>query len=136
MGLLSGKRPARLGIEGGRLLPVSERYWNAVSSTASGDYHRIAPIAGGRDPARRFAALKAVVARHPGATIVTADGAYLYAECSTPLLGFVDDVEFLLVPDEGVIHVRSQSRLGRKDFGVNRKRIEAIRSELDLSDPA
>jgi len=45
-------------------------------------------------------------------------------------MGFVDDVEFLLDEKAGVIHVRSASRLGRSDFGVNRDRVETIRRQI------
>ena len=56
---------------------------------------------------------------------------YLYAEFRSKLMGFVDDVEFLADPAAGVVHVRSASRLGRRDFGVNRSRIEALRAILE-----
>jgi uncharacterized protein (DUF1499 family) len=65
-----------------------------------------------------------------GATIIQQDPNYLYAEFQTPLLKFVDDVEFLLDEGNAVIHVRSVSRLGQKDFGVNRKRIETLREAV------
>ena len=55
---------------------------------------------------------------------------YLYAEFTSRLMGFVDDVEFLLEA-AGAIQVRSASRLGKGDLGVNRARIEAIRALLD-----
>ena len=55
---------------------------------------------------------------------------YLYAEYSSALFGFVDDVEFYFPPETHIIHVRSASRLGHSDLGVNRKRIEAIRARL------
>ena len=55
---------------------------------------------------------------------------YLYAEFKSAGLGFVDDVEFALDEKAGVIHVRSASRLGVRDFDVNRKRIEAIRAQM------
>ena len=45
-------------------------------------------------------------------------------------MGFVDDVEFLKAEDEGLIHVRSASRVGRSDMNANRTRIEEIRSQL------
>jgi len=60
----------------------------------------------------------------PKTTVVTETPDYLYAQSTTPLLKFTDDVEFWLSPDEHVIHVRSASRLGRKDFAVNRTRVE------------
>ena len=53
-------------------------------------------------------------------------GNYLYAEFRSKLLGYVDDVEFF--HDGAVIQVRSASRLGRRDFGVNRKRVEDLRA--------
>jgi uncharacterized protein (DUF1499 family) len=46
-------------------------------------------------------------------------------------MGFVDDVEFLADRASGVVHVRSASRLGRRDFGVNRARIEELRAILE-----
>ena len=55
---------------------------------------------------------------------------YLYAEFKSKIMGYVDDVEFYLDPNENVLHVRSASRLGKSDLGVNRKRIEAIRAKL------
>ncbi|HEU4441500.1 MAG TPA: DUF1499 domain-containing protein, partial [Burkholderiales bacterium] len=50
----------------------------------------------------------------------------LYAEFRTPILRFVDDVEFLKAGD--LLHVRSASRLGRRDFKANRKRVEQLRA--------
>ncbi len=134
LGLFSGTRPERIGVHEGRLLPVDETRPNSVSSTASGAGHRVAPIAAADDPAAAFARLRAIVERHPGATIVESGPDYLYAEFRTPLMGFVDDVEFLLDPAARVVQVRSASRLGRGDFGVNRKRIESIRDQMSGND--
>lgn len=130
MGLLSGKRPTGLGPADGRLAPVREELWNAVSSFASSDYHRIAPLAAGPEPHAAFTRLAAIVAADPAAAIVERRPGYLYAEYTSRWLRFVDDVEFLLDEGASVIHVRSASRLGRKDFGVNRARIEAIRARF------
>ena len=60
-------------------------------------------------------------------TVIKAERDYLYAEYRTRLLRYVDDVELYYDEKQGVVHVRSASRLGRRDFGVNRKRIEALR---------
>jgi uncharacterized protein (DUF1499 family) len=70
-----------------------------------------------------------------GATIIRQEADYLYAEYRTKLMRFVDDVEFLCDAKAGVIHVRSASRLGRRDFGVNRARIEAVRRRIAASNP-
>lgn len=130
MGLLAGKRPSRLGITDGQLQPVRATLTNAVSSTATSDYHRIAPIDAGSDPAAAFARLRTIVAAMPGARIVGETPGYLYAEFESTWLKFIDDVEFQLDGPAKVIHLRSASRLGRKDFGVNRARIEAIRTAM------
>ncbi len=136
MGLLTGKRPEKIGVIEGKLHPARTHAQNAVSSTASSEYHRIDPLPLGPDPKAAMAALVKVVSSFPGAAIIKQDDTYLYAEFTTPLMKFVDDVEFLASPADGVIHLRSQSRLGRKDFGANRNRIEAIRTQLTSLLPA
>jgi uncharacterized protein (DUF1499 family) len=130
LGFLSGKPPKKIGATNGQLQPVDSKPWNAVSSFAESKYHKIAPIAAGNNPQKRFAQLKALIAADPMATLIKAESNYLYAEFRTKLLGFVDDVEFLLDPKAKLIHARSASRLGRKDFGVNRARIEMLRTRL------
>ena len=61
--------------------------------------------------------------------IIKKDSNYLHVEFKTKIMGFVDDVEFYF-PEEKLIQIRSASRIGRSDFGVNRKRMESIRKEL------
>ena len=68
-----------------------------------------------------------------GARVVKSDTDYLYARYTTPLRKFVDDVEFWYDPVPRVIQVRSASRVGKGDMGVNRKRIEAVRAALAAS---
>jgi uncharacterized protein (DUF1499 family) len=135
MHLLSGRRPNDLGVRNGLLKPPLATAWNSVSSQAGlhphTDYHTIAPLRYGGDGHAAFARLTAIVTRMPGATIVNAGPDYLYAQFQTRLLKFVDDVEFLLDEPAGVIQMRSASRLGRKDFGVNRKRLEEIRARFE-----
>ncbi len=60
--------------------------------------------------------------------IVTSTDRYIHAEFTSLIFRFVDDVEILVDPDDGVLHVRSASRVGRSDLGANRKRVEQIRS--------
>lgn len=139
-GLLGGKQPTDLGLHDGRLKPPRFDAWNSVSSQAAlhphTDYHLIAPLAYGGDRGDRgdgaaaFARLTAIVRGMRGATVITAEPGYLYAQFRTPLMKYIDDVEFALDQHAGVIQMRSASRLGRKDFGVNRKRLEAVRSAL------
>lgn len=136
VGLLAGKAPADLGVREGRLKPPS-RTENSVSSQASlypehpmRAYAEVQPLPLLRgDAAATLAQLQAVVGAMPGASVVQSGPDYLYARFTTRWLKFVDDVEFWVDP-AGVVQVRSASRLGRKDFGVNRARVEAIRAAL------
>jgi uncharacterized protein (DUF1499 family) len=130
MGLFSGTRPADLGVKDGRLAAVRTHLENAVSSDADTPYHRIEPIATGPDPQAAFARLIETVRQTRGARIIAQRDGYLYAEFETRWMKFVDDTEFLLDASNRVIHVRSASRLGRKDFGVNRSRIESLRATM------
>lgn len=135
VGLLSGQRPGDLGVKDGRLKPPSSTR-NSVSSQAAlvpdhpqRAYASIDPLpfkAGGA--ASSMKALLAVLGTMPGVTIVEQRPDYVYAQAQTRWLKFVDDVEFWANPASGVIELRSASRLGREDFGVNRQRIEAIRA--------
>lgn len=135
-GLLAGKEPTDLGVKDGRLKPPSLTA-NSVSSQAGlypqhpmRAYAEIAPLTLTGDAAAAFDRLRRLVEATEGARIVRADPNYLYVQFRTRWLGFVDDAEFLLDRDAGVIHVRSAARIGRKDFGVNRARIETIRARF------
>ena len=129
LGLFTGQRPPDLGDRHGRLKspPATP---NAVSSQADDEAHRIEPLRYSGDGREAFARLRDLVASWPGAAIVSEADGYLHAEFTTRWLRFVDDVEFLLDPAAGVIHVRSASRLGYSDLGTNRRRIEAIRERF------
>lgn len=139
LGWLAGRAPGDLGVRDGRLKAPSPMP-NSVSSQADlhegtdalVDYARIAPLAGGADLAATMARLRAAIEAMPGARIVESRPDYLYVQFETRWLRFVDDAEFWASEREGVIHVRSASRLGRSDYGVNRERIERIRAALDL----
>ncbi len=136
LGALRGTAPTNLGLREGKLERPSATP-NSVSSQAAlwpghpqREYARIDPLPAGADGRATMQRLAAVVASMPGATVVTARDDYLYAQFETRWLRFVDDAEFALDAGAGVIHVRSASRLGRRDFGVNRARIETIRARL------
>jgi uncharacterized protein (DUF1499 family) len=127
--VFAGRRPTHLGVHDGRLAPCP-RTPNCVSSQADprDTLHYIAPIRFRGTPVQAMAAVRAAVERMPRATVVAHQPDYLYAEFRSRLMGFVDDVEFTYDDRAGLIEVRSASRLGRGDFGVNRRRIEAIRA--------
>lgn len=129
LGGFAGKRPKHLGIKEGQLAPCPNKP-NCVSSFSDRSKHAIEPLhfQGAADMA--LATLKQVVAAMDGATLIEAQINYLYFEFKTKVLGFVDDVEFLLDEGKKIIHLRSASRLGHSDFNLNRKRIEAIRANF------
>ena len=124
---LAGKRPVNLGVRDGRLAPCPNKP-NCVSSQDTDGRHAIAPFGGEGDPLATLAKLKSIVERLPRTSVVESRADYLRCEFTSRLLGFVDDVEFHA--RDGVIHVRSASRLGYSDLGVNRKRIEDLRARL------
>jgi uncharacterized protein (DUF1499 family) len=131
VGLLHGKRPADLGAPNHVLKPPGATSENVVSSQAARhphtDYHLIAPLKFTGDPVEAFGRLQKIVVDSEGATIISVQPNYLYAEFQSKILKFVDDVEFVMDAPKGEIHMRSASRLGRKDFGANRTRLEKIR---------
>jgi uncharacterized protein (DUF1499 family) len=97
---------------------------NCVSSFARDAEHAIDPIAASLEQ------IEGVLLQLPAANIVSASADYLYAEFTSRIMGFVDDVEFLHDRASGLTHARSASRLGYSDLGANRKRIESIRDAV------
>lgn len=134
--VFSWKRPEYLGAKDGRLARC-KRTPNCVCS--QGDprdtEHYIAPIAFRGNAVQAMAAARHAVEGMRRARVVRSEANYLYAEFRSKLMGFVDDVEFMHDEAAGVIHVRSASRLGRRDFGVNRARVEALRAAIAAQAP-
>lgn len=121
-----GKRPADLGLTAGALRPCPGTP-NCVSSeagTASDQLVSALPAPGGRGDLARLAEL---VRGLPRTEVITEQPEYLHAESTSLLMRFVDDVEFRFDSAAQVIHVRSASRLGKSDLGVNRNRVLNIR---------
>ena len=131
--LMKGQRPNTLGVKNGKLTSCPQSPNCVVSQGEEDAEHAIAPLPYSGDRSSAMARLIAVVQAMPRTEIIQQTDNYLYAEFTSQLMGFVDDVEFYLPDAAGVIHVRSASRLGESDLGVNRQRIEAIRSQLNNS---
>ena len=136
LGFLNGKQPSNLGVKADRLKQPSFSP-NSVSSQADLypdhpqlQYARIEPLPlKDGNLATSMTKLAEVLRSLPSTAIVETKPDYIYAQSQTRLLKFVDDVEFWFNPAKGAIDVRSSSRLGRKDFGVNRQRIELVRQK-------
>ena len=123
----TGERPAQLGVLAGRLkeCPGSP---NCVASQAGDAAHHIAPLAFKDEPEAAFARLKQILADRGDTEIIEAHPGYVRVEFHTLL--FVDDGEFLLDAEQGLIQVRSASRMGYSDLGKNRSRLEEIRQQF------
>ena len=129
--ILAGIPPANIGINNGQLA-VCPFTPNCVNSQAvvSDAEHSIKPIEIGGDPDQRMTDLKLAIKSMPRSVIIKETNNYLRAEFTSQLMGFVDDVEFYFDSDGKSIQVRSASRFGESDLGVNRQRIEEIRSKV------
>jgi uncharacterized protein (DUF1499 family) len=82
-----------------------------------------------------IARLRSVIESIPRTKIVTVTDDYMHAEFTTRICRFVDDVEFYVDAEAGVIHFRSASRVGYSDFGANRKRMERFRAKFEQGEP-
>jgi uncharacterized protein (DUF1499 family) len=131
LGCSSG-RPANPDVTNDKLLPCPDSP-NCVSSQSPDKRHFIEPIPyeGKRQQARDR--LVAVIQGMKRSKIVTVRDDYIYAEFISAFFHFVDDVEFFFDTETKIIHMRSASRIGYYDFGVNRKRLEEIKSMLKVA---
>lgn len=135
-GLLKGKPPTDLGLRSGQFKAPSNTNNSVTSQAALHPNHplrakaEIAALPMKGDAAATMARLQTVVAAMPGAQIIKAEPAYLYAQFTTRLMKYVDDVEFAIDEPAKLVQVRSASRLGKEDLNANRNRIEAIRARL------
>lgn len=138
LGFLMGKTPQNIGVINGQLMPPSNTP-NSVSSQAKlypdhpqREYAQISPLEFSGDADQAMKKLSSILMGLERTVVVKSDPEYIYVQSTTKILKFTDDVEFLLDRTNMVIHVRSASRIGRKDLGVNRARIEMIREKFRL----
>ncbi len=119
----AGEPPQDIGVRDGRLIACPESP-NCVSSYESSEEHSIAALDG------NLSQIQQILVAIDGANIVKQSSNYLYAEFTSSLMGYVDDVEFLYDAANNTTQVRSATRVGYSDMGANRSRIEAIRTQL------
>ncbi len=101
---------------------------NCVSSAPGTDTeHVVEPLRYTGTAKEAKVQLLGIIQTMPRTRILRNDSHYLHAECTSLLFRFVDDLEFWFDTEAPRIDVRSASRVGRSDFGVNRKRVEEIR---------
>jgi uncharacterized protein (DUF1499 family) len=111
-------------------LPPCQDTPNCVSSQATDKGHHIAPFKISGDPNLAWKELRKAIVEHARMLITHETETSLHAEATSLVLHFVDDIDAILDAEAGLIHVRSASRMGHSDFGVNRKRIETLRTQL------
>jgi uncharacterized protein (DUF1499 family) len=104
---------------------------NCVSSQAADVDHSVPALTYRDDPGTAWRRAVAAVTNLPRVTVVEHEGGYMHAEVRSLVFRFVDDVELLLDRDGARIDIRSASRTGRYDFGVNRRRVETIRDRFE-----
>ena len=80
--------------------------------------------------AKPFDEIKQIIESLPRTQIIEKDGDYLHAEVTSRIMKYVDDLEVSYIPENNVIVIRSESRVGEGDFGVNKKRVELIKSNF------
>jgi uncharacterized protein (DUF1499 family) len=126
----SRQNPGPFGVRASSLLPCPDSP-NCVVSKGGDPSHTVEPLRFAGDPAAAMRRLHDVMAALPGVTIVMESSQYLHAEVRSRLFGFVDDVECLLDGAGGRIDIRSASRVGYGDMGVNRARARLIKSRFE-----
>lgn len=117
------------GLVNNRLAPCPKSP-NCVSSDASDEAHRVPPYRLKASATEAWHGLQEVVLARERTTLVSVNDDYLHIETRSAIFRFVDDTEFQLRVDEGIIAVRSASRIGYSDLGVNRERVESIRDAM------
>ena len=129
--ILAGIPPTNIGINNGQfaVCPFTPNCVNSQAAVSDAE-HSIKPIEIGGDTSQGLTDLKLAIKSMPRAVIIQETNNYLRAEFTSQLMGFVDDVEFYFDSDGKSIQVRSASRFGESDLGVNRQRIEEIRSKV------
>jgi uncharacterized protein (DUF1499 family) len=114
------------GLHSGVLTPCPDKP-NCVCSEAGEDAeHRVSPLDVSGVSAEKAWGRVAQAVEELGGEVVVSEDDYIAATFSSSLFGFVDDVEFRLDAPQKKIHIRSASRVGHSDMGVNRKRVEAL----------
>lgn len=122
----SGTVPSNIGPMDGRLSDCPKSP-NCISSGANDKKHFIAPLQYSDSFSQAYSRLIFAVKSISGSQIIVKEENYIHAGFTSRVFRFVDDAEFLFDEKEKKIHIRSASRKGYSDLGVNRKRMEKIR---------
>ena len=135
LGITSHYTTPKLGLDHGKLkaCPGNPNCVCSESYAETDASHQIPPLKlSGQNIEASWKLLSQAVIDQGGTIIIESED-YLHAEFTSSIFRFVDDLEARLDKTSGNIHLRSASRVGHSDFGANRKRVEAIRSKLEIT---
>jgi len=107
---------------------------NCVSSVDTDPKHFIEPLQFRGNATEAHERLLKILYSLKRVRVVVSEEDYIHAEFVSAIFRFVDDVEFYLDDRNKVIHVKSASRVGYSDLGVNRRRVENIRKRFDQNE--
>lgn len=126
----SGSAPVAGGISNGDVLPCPDTP-NCVSTAETDTKQTISPLTyrGSREQA--IVKLKKIINDLPNTKLRQEKDGYLWWECKSKIFGFIDDLEIYLPAKQQLIQIRSASRMGYSDFGVNRERVEKIKQRFN-----
>ena len=79
---------------------------------------------------RPFEKIKSIIENTPRTEIVEINGDYLHAEATSKWMKYIDDLEVSFVPESNILLIRSESRVGESDLGVNKKRVDLLKSKM------
>ncbi len=131
MSSCSGKEPTNIGVQNEKLSLCPDTPNCVCSQCLEEDkVHYIQPFIYQQSLEEVYESLVQTIESDKSAKIKTKDSNYIYVQYTSKIFRFVDDVEFYFPPDEKIVHVRSASRIGKSDLGVNRERIEKLRKSI------
>ena len=77
-----------------------------------------------------FEEIKTLIEKTPRTEIVEIDGDYLHAEATSKWMKYIDDLEVSFLPKSNILLIRSESRVGESDLGVNKRRVDLLKSKM------
>ena len=113
--------------DGGRRLADCPESPNCQGSDSGEAERRVEPLPLKGSADETMDALVALIGARSDAAVASRDGDYLHATFTSSLVGYIDDVEFLVDESAGIVRIRSASRIGHSDLGANARRVEALR---------
>lgn len=120
-----------IGLNNGSLMPCNDRANCAITQMVDDQRPNVEPINYSCSRKTAYDLIKQIVLGLARTKIITQKPDYIHATFTSWFWHFVDDVEFYFPENESVIHMRSASRTGTYDLGVNKRRLKKIKKIFD-----